>query len=85
MATNVDWYCLCVICSRGGMSGRIDGGFRVWVLGWVYGRGFCGCVFVKCVLLGYLDGIFLGQVNGCGLRVSVGVFLGNFEWTFLFI
>ena len=81
MATKVDWYSLCVIWSRGGMSGRSDGGCKVWVVGWVYGRGFCGCIFVKCVFLGYLDGIFLGQVNGCELGASDGFFLGNFKWT----
>ena len=42
---------------------------------------FCGYVFVKGVLLGYLDGIFLGQVNGCELGASDGFFLGNFKWT----
>ena len=34
---------------------------------------------MKDVLLGYLDGIFLGRVNECELRASDGVFLGNLE------
>ena len=45
------------------------------------GRVLFGYNFVKDVLLGYFDGLFLGQVNGCELGSSDGVFLGNFEWT----
>ena len=41
----------------------------------MYGRAFCGYVFVKGVLLGYLDGIVLGRVNGCELWASYG-----FSW-----
>ena len=36
------------------------------------GRGFCGYVFQNGMLLGYSDGIFLGQVNECELRASDG-------------
>ena len=46
---------------------------------WVCGRVLCGCVFVKGVLLGYLDGMFLGLINGCELRTPNGVSLGDFE------
>ena len=35
--------------------------------GWVCVNIFYGCIFVKGVLLGYFDRIFLGQVNGCEL------------------
>ena len=52
-----------------------------WVVGWVCGRGLCGYDFVKGVLLGYLDGIFLEQVNGCELGASDGFLLGKSEWT----
>ena len=33
------------------------------------------------MLLGYLDGNFMGRVNGCELAASDGVFLEIFEWT----
>ena len=66
--------------------------------GWYVGCAEGGSVvfFVKGVFLGYFYGIFLGKVNGCELRSSVGVLLvaengpwlgdlegflvGNFEW-----
>ena len=47
--------------------------------GWVCGRVFYGCISVKCVLLGYFDGIFLGQVNGYELSSSYLVSLEKFE------
>ena len=45
VATKVAWYIPCVIWSRGGASGRSDGGRLEWVVGWVYGRGFVGIEF----------------------------------------
>ena len=35
-------------------------------------KGVLWICFVKGLLLGYLDGIFLGQVNGCEMRASDG-------------
>ena len=43
------------------------------------GNGFYGFIFVKGVLLGYFDGIFLGQVNGYALSSSYLVSLEKFE------
>ena len=40
VATEVAWYNPCVMWSRGGASGRSDGGILEWVVGWVCGRGF---------------------------------------------
>ena len=37
-------------------------------VGWVCGRGFCGWVFGKGVLLGYFDGFFWGRP----MRVNSG-------------
>ena len=46
---------------RGGASGRIVCGDKGLVSGCVCGRGFCGYIFVKGVLLGYLNGILWGD------------------------
>ena len=70
VATKVAWYIPCVRLSRGWASGRIASGCKGWVVGWVCGRGLCEYGFLKDTLLGYLDGKFLGQVNGCGLGKS---------------
>ena len=45
VATEVAWYSPCVMWSRGGASGRSDGGRLEWVVGWVSGRGFVGIDF----------------------------------------
>ena len=50
------------------------------MVGWVCMRGLCGYGFVKGVLLGYFDGILMGQLNGYELRVLYDFFLGIFEW-----
>ena len=42
------------------------------------GRGFYGCVNINDVLMEYIDGTFLGWVNGCELRSSDG-----FSWKIL--
>ena len=73
VATMLSWYIPCVIFNRGGFSERVYGGCKMWVLAWVCGKGFCGYGFVKGVLLGYLDGIFLGRLKGCEIMVSDGV------------
>ena len=65
----------------GGTSGMNVCGGKRWLLYWVFGRGLCGFGFVKCVFLGYIDGMFLVRVNGCKLWSSDGVLLGKFEWT----
>ena len=67
VADKVAWYSPCMGWSRVGSSGRSFGGIKIWVVGWVCGRVFCGCVFVKGALLRYFDRILLGQVNGCEL------------------
>ena len=41
-ATEVAWYSPCVMWSRDGSSGRINGGNLEWLVSWVYGRGFIG-------------------------------------------
>ena len=46
------WYIPCVRWSRGGASGRSDGGRLIWVVGWVRGRGCVGIEFEKGVWLG---------------------------------
>ena len=69
------------------MSGRSVDGCKVWVVGWVCGRGFCGYGFVEGVLLRYLDGVFLRRVNGCELghhmdfswKTLIGPRLGDLE------
>ena len=45
VATEVAWYSLCVIWSKGGASGRSDVGRLEWLVGWVCGRGFVGIEF----------------------------------------
>ena len=72
------WYSPCVICSMFGASTRSVSGIIGWVVGWGCGRGFSWCVFVKCVLLGYFVGTFLGRVNRSELGRSDGFFLGKF-------
>ena len=64
VATNLDWYIPCMRWIRGGISGRIFGSGKILGVGWVCGRGFYGCIFVKGVLLGYFGGIFLGRLMG---------------------
>ena len=81
VAANVAWYSPYMRWIRGWEIGRSVGGGKTWVAGWVFERVFCVCDSIKCVLLGHLDGIFLGQANGCELRSSDEVFLENFEWT----
>ena len=44
----------------------------------MYVREFFGYKFLKGMLIGYLDGNFLGKVNGCELRASDG-FPGKFQ------
>ena len=80
-ATKVAWYSPCISWSSDGVIGRSVGGGKLWLVGWLCGRGFCGFIFVKGVLLGYLDRILLGRVNGCELGASDGVLLGNFDLT----
>ena len=60
---------------RGGASLRSVCGGKIWVVGWVCGRGFCVCYFE--VFLRYFYGNILGWVNGFDLRLSDGVYLGN--------
>ena len=48
--------------------------YKGWVVGWMCGRGLCGNGFLKGVLPGYLDEMFLGRMNGCELRASYGFF-----------
>ena len=79
VAAKVAWYSPYMRWSIVGDSGSSVGEGKIWVVGWVCGRVFCGYVFVKGVLLGYLDGIFLGLINGCELRTPNGVSLGDFE------
>ena len=55
------WDSPCVRWSRGGSGARSDGGRILWLLGWVYGRGFVGYEFVNGVKLLYCDGTFLGR------------------------
>ena len=55
VATKVAWYIPCVIWSRGGASVRSDGGCKVWVIGWMYGRGFYGYGFSERHLTGLFE------------------------------
>ena len=82
VVAKVAWYSLCMRCSRSVESGRIVGGGKGLVVVWVCGRGFCGCGFLKGVLLGYWDGIFLGWVNGCefGRRIDFPWEIPNGPW-----
>ena len=57
VTTKVACYIPCVRCSRGGESGRVDGGCKVCLVCWVCRRGFYGHGILKGMLLGYLDGI----------------------------
>ena len=45
VATEVSLYSPCVVWSRGGVSGRSNGGRLEWVVSWVCGRGFVGIEF----------------------------------------
>ena len=71
------WYRPCMICSRGGSSGRnVDGG-KILGLVRVCGRGFWVC-FWKRVLLGYFYGIFWGWWMGVNSGRQMG-----FPWEIL--
>ena len=81
VVTKVLWYSLCLIWIKGGASRRSDGGCTWWVVGGVGGRLLCGYGFMNAIMLWYLDGIFLGRVNGCKLGASDGDFQENIIWT----
>ena len=70
MAAKVDLYRLCVRWSRCGSSGGSVFGRKVYVVGWVCRRDLLGNFFAKFLQLGHCDGILLGLVNGCELRLS---------------
>ena len=57
----VDWYSPCVRWSLVGASARSIDGKGVWVVGWVFRRGFPGCLSVNGVKLGSHTKIFLYQ------------------------
>ena len=78
VADKVDCYITYMIWIRCEESRRSVGGGKILMEGWGCGRGFSWCVFVKCVLLGYFFGIFLGRANRSELGRSDGVFLGKF-------
>ena len=42
--TKVSWYSLCIIWGRSGESGSNVGGGKIWVVGWVCGKRFCGFI-----------------------------------------
>ena len=58
VATTVAWYLPCMICIRSGDMGRSVGGVKIYVAGWVCGRGFYIYIFVKGMLLGYFMGFY---------------------------
>ena len=77
------WYSPCVRCRWDGASGRSDGGFLKWVVGWVCGRVIDGTEFEKGVWLGAYDetghGGSLGNCcDGSELGNMLGCLVGNF-------
>ena len=60
-ATKAAWYSPCKRWSLGGASARSVGEKGIWVVGWVFGRGFSGCKSGNGVELGSHGEILLGR------------------------